>query len=75
MVNTVNVLKSMVLTFAALSCTAVMAEGGSERASQAAEKMRVAQQMRIDDQRRNESERLVNADKKPTTDLPRKSEG
>lgn len=75
MVKTVNVLKSMVLTFAALTSTAVMAEGGSERASQAAEKMRMAQQMRFEDQRSNEAARLVNADKKPTTDLPRKSEG
>ena len=75
MVKTVKILKSMILTFAALTSTAVMAEGGSERASQAAEKMRMAQQMRFEDQRSNESARLVNADQKPTTDLPRKSEG
>jgi len=75
MVNTMNVIKSMVVAFAALTCTAVMAEGGSERAMQAAEKMRVAQQLRFDDPRSNESARLVNADKKPATDLPRKSEG
>jgi len=75
MVNTMNVLKSMVVAFAALTCTAVMAEGGSERAMQAAEKMRVAQQLRFDDLRSNEATRLVNASKNPDTDLPRKSEG
>lgn len=75
MVNTVNVLKSMIVAFAALTCTAVMAEDGSERAGQAAEKMRVAQQLRFEDPRSNEAARLVNASKKSTTDLPRKSEG
>ena len=70
-----NVLKSMVVAFAALTCTAAMAEDGSERGGQAAQKMRVAQQLRFDDLRSNESARLVNADKKPATELPRKSEG
>jgi hypothetical protein len=68
-------MKSMMFTVAALSCTAVLAEDGSERAGQAAQKMRLAQEARFIDQKSNEASRVVSADEPSRAEQQKKSEG
>ncbi|GFM80263.1 hypothetical protein PSCICN_09550 [Pseudomonas cichorii] len=70
-----KLLKSMVFTAVALSCTAAFAKDGSERASPAALKMRIAQEARFNEQNRSETSRLVSADEKPRAEQIKKSEG
>jgi hypothetical protein len=68
-------MKSIMFTVAALSCTAVLAEDGSERAGQAAQKMRLAQEMRSNDKKSTEASQFVSADEKSRVELLEKSEG
>lgn len=70
-----NLIKSLTLTIAALSCTAVYAQDGSERAGQAAQKMRIAQQIRANTLQDNSAVEYVRADEKPRADQTNKSEG
>nr|WP_195758832.1 hypothetical protein [Pseudomonas syringae] len=70
-----SLIKSLILTAAALSSTAVLAEDGSERASQAAQKMRVAQEARFIDQNSGEASRFLSADEQSRTKQLKKSEG
>ncbi|MBX8493644.1 hypothetical protein K5D67_01860 [Pseudomonas cichorii] len=70
-----KLLKSMVFAAVALSTTAAFAKDGSERASPAALKMRLAQEVRFIEQNRGETSRLVSADEKPHDDWMKKSEG
>jgi hypothetical protein len=70
-----NFIKSMMFTAAALSCTAVLAEDGSERAGQAAQKMRLAQEARFIDQQSGEASRFVSADEQSRAEQLKKSEG
>ena len=69
-----NLIKSLVFTVTVLSCTAVLAEDGSDRASQAAQKMRLVQETRFNDHG-NEASRLVSADEKSRAEQMKKSEG
>jgi hypothetical protein len=70
-----NLIKSMILTVAALSCTTVFAQDGSELASQAAQKMRVAQEARFYDQEGKSSTEYVRSDAKAPVEQMKKSEG
>jgi len=70
-----NLIKSMVFAAVALSCSAAFAEDGSERASQAAQKMRIAQEARFDSQNSTDASRYVNADEKSGAEQLKKSEG
>lgn len=72
MVITMKLIKSIAFTIAALSSTAALAHDGSERASPAAEKIKVAQEQRFNDQINNETSRLVNTEKKTSVDAPEK---
>ncbi|MBC3948499.1 MULTISPECIES: hypothetical protein [Pseudomonas] len=66
-----NLIKSIAFTVAALSSAAAMAHDGSERASPAAEKIKIVQEQRFNDQL-NEASRLVNTEKKTSVDEPEK---
>lgn len=68
-----NLIKSLVLIVAALSCTAVFAQDGSERSSHAAQKMRVAQEVRFNDQKA--ATEYIRAEEKSGTNEAKKSEG
>jgi len=70
-----SLIKSLILTATALSSSAVLAEDGSERASQAAQKMRVAQEARFIDQNSGEASRFVSADEQSRAEQLKKSEG
>lgn len=70
-----NLIKSMVFAAVALSCSAAFAEDGSERANQAAQKMRIAQEVRFDSQNGIDTSRYVNADEKSHAEQLKKSEG
>ena len=72
MVTTMTTIKAIAFTLVALSCTAAMAHDGSERASPAAEKIKVAQEQRFNDQINGESSRLVNTEKKTSVNEPEK---
>lgn len=74
-VITMNLIKSMVFTAVALSCSAAFAEDGSERANQAAQKIRIAQEARFDSQNSTDASRYVNADEKSRAEQLKKSEG
>ncbi|WP_349970687.1 hypothetical protein [Pseudomonas caspiana] len=67
-----NIIRSIALTVVALSSATAMAHDGSERASPAAEKIKVAQEQRFNDQLNSESSRLVNIDKKTPVNEPEK---
>nr|WP_193441864.1 hypothetical protein [Pseudomonas caspiana] len=69
---TMNLIKSIAFTVAALSSTVAMAHDGSERASPAAEKIKIAQEQRFNDQINGESSRLVNTEKKTSVNEPEK---
>lgn len=66
-----NLIKSIAFTVAALSSTAALAHDGSERASPAAEKIKIAQEQRFND-KTNETSRLVNTEKKTSSDVSEK---
>jgi hypothetical protein len=68
-------MKSIIFTVAALSCTSVWAEDGSERVGQAAQKMRIAQEARFIDQQSGEASRFVSADEQSRAEQLKKSEG
>ncbi len=70
-----KLIKSIAFVAAALSCSLAFAEDGSERANQAAQKMRIAQEARFDDQRNSETSRLVNSDEPSRDQRTNKSEG
>ncbi|HEY0290323.1 MAG TPA: hypothetical protein VGC62_25510 [Pseudomonas sp.] len=69
-----NLIKSLVFTATVLSCTSVLAEDGSDRASQAAQKIRLAQQTHFNDHS-SEASRFVSADEKSRAEPMKKSEG
>ncbi|WP_122316181.1 hypothetical protein [Pseudomonas cichorii] len=68
-----NLIKSLVLTVTALSCTAVLAHDGSERSSPAAEKMRIAQEVRFNAQ--GNATEYARAEKKLRADDAKRLEG
>lgn len=70
-----NLLKSMVLTVAALSATAAFAQDGSELASQAAQKMKLAQELRFQNQSDDKATEYVKSDDKAPADQVKKTEG
>lgn len=70
-----NSIKSLVLIIVALSSTSALAHDGSERASPAAQKMRIAQEERFNQQNRDAATEYVRADEQPRADQPKKSEG
>ncbi|OQR29709.1 hypothetical protein BWR59_19800 [Pseudomonas sp. Bc-h] len=70
-----NLLKSMVLTVAALSSTAVFAQDGSELASQAAQKMKIAQEVRFQNQSDAKATEYVKSDDKARADQTKKTDG
>lgn len=70
MVMTMNLIKSIAFTVAALCSTAALAHDGSERASPAAEKIKIAQEERFNDQINSESSRLVDTDKNTSVNEP-----
>jgi hypothetical protein len=74
MVITMNLIKSMVFTVVALSCTAAFAQDGSERSNQAAQKMRIAQEARFEGQNSDTSQ-YASADDKSRAEQLKKSEG
>lgn len=59
-----KLIKSLVITVAALCSTAVLAEDGSERAGQASQQMRLAVEQRQQDQANNQADTLISADEK-----------
>ncbi|WP_122661955.1 hypothetical protein [Pseudomonas viridiflava] len=67
-----NIIRSIALTLVALSSTAALAHDGSERASSAAEKIKIAQALQFNDQINSESSRLVNAEKQTPVNEPEK---
>jgi hypothetical protein len=74
-VSTMNLLKSMVLTVAALTTTAVFAQDGSELASQAAQRMKIAQELRFQNQSDSKATEYVKSDDKARADQTKKTDG
>jgi len=70
-----KLIKSMALTVIALSSTAAFADDGSDFATPAADKMRLAQELRFQEQSRSQNERFVNADEQAKPEQSTKSEG
>nr|WP_237236278.1 hypothetical protein [Pseudomonas syringae]ARO44850.1 hypothetical protein [Pseudomonas syringae pv. actinidiae] len=69
-----NLLKTLVLTVAALTSATVFAQDGSERANVAAQKMQLAQEARFNDQSDDKHSEYVRSDDKQADDS-KKSEG
>jgi hypothetical protein len=70
-----NLIKSLIFTATVLSCTAALAEDGSDRVNLTAQKMRLAQETRVNDPN-SEASRLVSTDeKKSAAEQMKKSEG
>ncbi|MCL6305470.1 hypothetical protein QQL38_13665 [Pseudomonas syringae] len=63
-----NLLKSMVLSVAALSSTAALAQDGSELAGKAAQKMKIAQELRFQNQGDDKATEYVQSEEKPKKD-------
>ena len=63
-----NLIKSLFFTVAVLSCTAALAEDGSERSSQAVQKMRLDQAALFNDQDNSQASQPVNTDNTDNTD-------
>jgi hypothetical protein len=76
-----NLIKSLFFTVAVLSCTAALAEDGSERSSQAVQKMRLDQAALFNDRDNSQASQPVNTDNtdntdnKPRAEKTEKSEG
>ena len=76
-----NLIKSLFFTVAVLSCTAALAEDGSERSSQAVQKMRLDQAALFNDRDNSQASQPVNTDNtdnthnKPRAEKTGKSEG
>lgn len=76
-----NLIKSLFFTVAVLSCTAALAEDGSERSSQAVQKMRLDQAALFNDLDNSQASQPVNTDNtdntdnKPRAEKTEKSEG
>ncbi|MCR8718341.1 hypothetical protein NVV30_06500 [Pseudomonas syringae] len=70
-----KLLKSMILTAAALSCTSVFAQDGSERGNQAATKMRIAQEIRLNEQQADKATEYVRSEDKSRSSDAQKSDG
>lgn len=73
-----NLIKSLFFTVAVLSCTAALAEDGSERSSQAVQKMRLDQAALFNDRDNSQASQPVNTDNtdnKPRAENTGKSEG
>ena len=73
-----NLIKSLFFTVAVLSCTAALAEDGSERSSQAVQKMRLDQAALFNDRDNSQASQPVNTDNtdnKPRAENTEKSEG
>ncbi|MEX6666283.1 hypothetical protein [Pseudomonas sp. W2-17] len=68
-----NLIKSLVLTVAALSSTSLFAQDGSERSNHAAQKMRIAQEVRFNDKKA--ATEYVRVEEKSRADDVKKSEG
>ena len=63
-----NLIKSLFFTVAVLSCTAALAEDGSERSSQAVQKMRLDQAALFNDRDNSQASQPVNTDNTDNTD-------
>lgn len=74
-VSTMNLLKSMVLTVAALSSPALFAQDGSELASQAAQKMKIAQEVRFQNQNDARATEYVKSDDNAPANQTKKTDG
>ncbi len=73
-----NLIKSLFFTVAVLSCTAALAEDGSERSSQAVQKMRLDQAALFNDRDNSQASQPANTDNtdnKPRAEKTGKSEG
>ena len=70
-----NLIKSLFFTVAVLSCTAALAEDGSERSSQAVQKRRRDQAALFNDRDNSQASQPVNTDNKPRAEKTEKSEG
>jgi hypothetical protein len=70
-----NLLKSMVLSVAALSSTAALAQDASELAGQAAQTMKIAQELRFQNQSDDKATEYVQSEEKPSSEQPKKTEG
>lgn len=73
-----NLIKSLFFTVAVLSCTAALAEDGSERSSQAVQKMRLDQAALFNDRDNSQASQPVNTDNtdnNPRAEKTEKSEG
>ncbi|MCI8211229.1 hypothetical protein AUC61_17010 [Pseudomonas sp. S25] len=67
-----NIIRSIAFTVIALSSTVALAHDGSERASPAAEKIKIAQELKFNDQLNSEASRLVNTEKQTPANEPEK---
>ena len=63
-----NLIKSLFFTVAVLTCTAALAEDGSERSSQAVQKMRLDQAALFNDRDNSQASQPANTDNTDNTD-------